>query len=111
MTAHGGMVTRMLPWAGCVLGPGAWLANTQLGQVLPYAECGGDFRASLLFSGLGIGLSVLGAYASWRGSALRGAPTRPFAFIGSLGALLGLLFAFALLLQGAAAMVLTGCER
>ena len=30
---------------------------------------------------------------------------------GAVGALLGLIFAFALLLQGASTLVLTGCER
>ncbi|MBO1075507.1 hypothetical protein [Roseomonas marmotae] len=98
---------RLLPWAGFLPGPVAWLVNTQLGQILPYAECGGGFRASILVSFLGAGLSLLGAFLSWRGAQPPGASR----FVGGVGACFGLVIAFALLLQGAAAMVLSGCER
>jgi hypothetical protein len=111
MTTPGGIMGRLLPWAGFLLGPGAWLANTQLGQILPHVECGGGFRASILLSFLGAGLSVLGSWISWRNSGLRRHPGGRLAFVGSIGALLGLVLAFALLLQGMAALVLSGCER
>jgi hypothetical protein len=111
MTEPNRIMGRLLPWAGFLLGPGAWLANTQLGQILPHAECGGGFRATILLSFLGTGLSVLGAWISWRHSGLRARPAGCLAFVGSVGVLLGLVVAFALLLQGMAALVLSGCER
>jgi hypothetical protein len=96
----------LLPMAGLVAGPAAWALNTQLGQILPYAECGGWFRPSLVFSVAAMMLSLAGAYLSWR---TRGEGTVGFG--GRLGALLGLLFAFALLLQGLSTLILSGCDR
>ena len=110
MTAPEGR-RRLLPWAGLVLGPGIWALNLELGQILPYPECDGGFRTSILVSFLGTGLSVLGAFVSYRASSLRSAHGGPNGFWGSVGALLGLIFAFAMLLQGASTLVLTGCER
>ena len=94
-------------WAGWILGPVCWLANTQLGQMLPYAECAGGFRFSILASFLGASLAALGGLLSWRGSRRQG----QVRFFGTAGALVGLTIAFALVLQGAAALVLSGCER
>jgi hypothetical protein len=108
VTAAGATWSRLLPWAGCVLGPACWLVNTELGQVLPHAECGAALRPSILSGFLGAALSVLGAWLSWRAARQREGQAR---FIGRVGAMAGLVVAFALLLQGAAALVLSGCER
>ncbi|MFC7554848.1 hypothetical protein EBE87_14945 [Pseudoroseomonas wenyumeiae] len=110
------MTARHDPWrllallAGLAVGPGIWALSTQLGQILPYAECGASIRPSTIFAGLGALLSLGSAWLSWRGAAgLR--KEEAMRFTGQMAALMGLLFAFALLLQAAATLVLSGCER
>ncbi|MBI0539119.1 hypothetical protein D9599_26610 [Roseomonas sp. KE2513] len=99
-----------MAWAGLVMGPAFWAMNMQLGLILPHAECGGGFRYSTLTTLLGAGLAILGAGLSYRASSFRGA-RGVHGFLGSAGTLAGLIFAFALLLQAASTLVLTGCER
>jgi hypothetical protein len=100
--------------AGLVVGPGLWAVNMQAGLILPYADCAGYRFVSAAISLL-LALLVLGsALASWR--ARTDGPTawaseRPYRFVSILGCLVALVFAFALVLQVAAGVVLTGCER
>jgi hypothetical protein len=100
-----------LAWAGLVIGPVAWAVNMQLGQILPYPECGASFRPSPLISGLGVLLSLGGAALSYRVSNLRRPDTGMLGFVGSLGALMGPLVAFALLLQFLSGLLITACAR
>ncbi|KAA2211267.1 hypothetical protein [Teichococcus oryzae] len=102
---------HLMPVAGILLGPGIWAVNMELGQILAYPECSGGFRFSTLATFLGAALALLGAFLSYRASGFRGGKGGPSAFVGSVCALLGSIFAFALLLQGGATLVLTGCER
>ena len=100
--------------------PLLWAANTQAGQILPYAECG-TFKITAATSFLAGALSLVGvACLSWADGPLgpqRGVsstatlfpPTS--SFLGLLSGLNGVLFGFALLLQGLSSVVLTGCER
>jgi hypothetical protein len=82
----------------------------QLGQILPYAECGATIRPSAIVAGVGVLLALGSAWLSWRGAEeLRGQDA--LRFTGRLAALTGLLFAFALLLQTAATLVISACER
>ncbi|MBR0645406.1 hypothetical protein [Plastoroseomonas hellenica] len=114
MTAH-----RRGRWplalAGLLAGPMCWAIVTQAGQILPYAECRTQWPWSLPLALAGAALSAASAWLAWRGLALqRGGERRrdsAFALIASLGAMLGLLFALAMLLQALGPMVLTGCER
>jgi hypothetical protein len=101
----------LLPWAGALLGPAFWWLNMQLGLILPYPECGGGFRTSILTTFLGVGASLIGAFVSYRASSLRHPRVGPLGFVGSVAALLGVVFAFAQILQAASVLVLTGCER
>ncbi|MBP0445405.1 hypothetical protein J8J14_11500 [Roseomonas sp. SSH11] len=101
----------LLAWAGLVMGPAALLANTQLGLTLPYAECGASLRPGPFLSGAAVLLSLLGAWLSWRASGLRRSGAGMPGFIGSLGALTGLIIAFALLLQSLATLVISACAR
>ena len=101
----------LLAWAGLVIGPAAWAANTQLGQMLPYPECGAGFRFILPLSVLAVLLSLLGSGLSWRASSFRQRDAGMLGFLGSLGALTGLLVAFALLLQGLASVLVSACAR
>lgn len=92
---------------GMTIAPLLWTVNTQLGLILPYTECGSHFRPALISSIIVVLLAVGAAVVSWR-SAWPGQTGR---FWSGVCALLGLTFAFAMLLQAAAAFMLTGCER
>jgi hypothetical protein len=103
-------------YAGLIFGPVAWALNTQLGQILPYVECGSRLPVLAVISFLLVLLSLAAACLSWFGNT---EPVRrPWSnrartdeFAKTLSALTGALFAFALALQGASSLVLTGCER
>jgi hypothetical protein len=92
---------------GMIIAPLLWTVNTQLGLILPYTECGSRFRPLLISSIIVILLAVGAAVVSWRSPW----PGHTGRFWSGVCALLGLLFAFAMLLQAAAAFMLTGCER
>jgi hypothetical protein len=104
----------LLRYAGLTIGPLAWAINMQLGQILPYPEC--DRRLPLL-AGTSIALALLSlaaGYLSWRCEPSDAPPAdgaETPSFVAMLSALMGVLFAFPLLLQAASSMVLTGCER
>jgi Mn2+/Fe2+ NRAMP family transporter len=110
--------SRLSPSAGLIVAPLLWAANTQAGQILPYAECG-SFKITAATSFLAAALSLVMAYLSWL--TVRRDPSEGSSevtlfpanspFIGLLSSLIGVLFAFALLLQGLSSVVLTGCER
>jgi hypothetical protein len=93
--------------SGMIIAPLLWSVNTQLGLILPYLECGSHLRPALIGSILAVLLALGAAAVSWR-SAWPGHTGR---FWSGVCALLGALLAFALLLQVAAAVMLTGCER
>jgi hypothetical protein len=98
--------------AGLSAAPAIWIVNTQLGQILPYLDCQQQARYSAIASFAGAVAAYVSGAISWRTArrpALSGPPM--LNFIGSIGALSGLIFAFALSLQGAASLVFSGCER
>jgi hypothetical protein len=90
-----------------VIAPLLWAVNMQLGLILPYAECGSRIRPALIGSVIAVLFALGAAAVSWR-SAWPGPTGR---FWSGVCALLGIVMAFALLLQAAAAFMLTGCER
>jgi predicted permease len=102
-------VRRFVLLAGLTVGGLAWAANTQLGEILPYPECRTRI-AWLAYASLAVGLVAIGAaLISWR--ARKPGDVLVDVFLLRLGLMAGLLFAFAIALQGAASLVLTGCER
>jgi len=103
---------RMAPaLAGLVVGPVLWAINTQLGQILPYPECRTGFLSSVLVSGIAALLSLGAAFLSWRVSSLRGRGAGVTGFLGSLGAMMGPLIAFALLSQAVSTLVISPCAH
>ena len=90
--------------AALVVAPLAWAVNTQLGLMLPYADCGGALRWNLVCSAL---LLPAGG-VSWR-AASRDRPV--LRFVARVSGLLASIFGLALLLQGLAGIILIGCER
>jgi hypothetical protein len=102
--------------AGWVIGPAAWAVNTELGQILPSAHCATAPPVLGVSSVVGLLMALATAFLSWRtgGNAGRTSPTSHARatdhFIGTVGALLGLVFTFVLIFQAAASVVLVPCE-
>jgi hypothetical protein len=100
---------RVVLLAGLSVGGFVWATNTQLGEILPYPQCRTGLAllaiASLVVAAMSIGAALL----SWQARKPDAAAVD--VFLARLGLMAGLLFAFAVALQGAAALVLTGCER
>jgi hypothetical protein len=109
--------------AGAIGGISLWAVNMQLGQILPYVECGSRIYPVLLISVAAAAVSLGCGWVSWRspGRSLGRSPGRSLGrteaaadtsrFVARVSALLGLVFTFALLLHAASALLLTGCER
>jgi hypothetical protein len=99
-------------WAGLVIGGIAWAANTQIGEILPMTDCIGQRHLSAIISFAGALIVLAAGGLSWR---LDGRPSvgddRSLPFASQLSVLSALVFTFALLMQGAASLVLSGCER
>jgi hypothetical protein len=86
----------------------------QLGQILPYTDCRGQTHASAIASFGAVAIAVLsGLISLWQERRMRaaGSAGNTQAFGAAVSALAALLFAFALIMQGVASVVLTGCER
>jgi len=96
-------------YSGLVLAPAVWAISTQLGQILPYADCAGGTLWTLVATWGAALLATAGAAISLRGRAIT--VSRMTSFISGLSALVGFAFAFALFLQGAATLLLGACER
>jgi hypothetical protein len=95
--------------AGLLVGPVLWAVNMQASQILPYVDCVASFRSSLALSMVSAMLTLAAGWVSWRG---RGAASNSAGqFVAIVGILAALVFAFALVLQAAAGVVLSGCER
>lgn len=93
--------------SGMIIASLLWTVNTQLGLILPYAECGSHARPALIGSVIAVVLALGAAGVSWRSAW----PDHTGRFWSGACALFGIVLAFALLLQSAAAFMLTGCER
>jgi hypothetical protein len=107
MSPPGERRLRIIACTGLIVAPLLWAANSQLGQILPYSECGSRYRPALIASIVAVLLSLTAAAVSWR-SPWPGPTGRFWSLVCTL---LGVVFAFALLLQAGAAFMLTGCER
>jgi hypothetical protein len=98
--------------AGLIIAPLLWAANIQLGEILPYAECGSRLRPSVVISALFVVAAGASALVSRHAASLPAAEKNSgLRFVANVAALLALVLAFALALQAIAGIVLTGCER
>ncbi len=100
---HPGLIAS----AGLILAPAAWAVSTQLGLILPYAECATSFRPLLISILLLTTVALWAGWVSWRAAGQE----RTGQFVARLFALLAAALAFSLLLQALASAILTGCER
>lgn len=97
--------------AGLIMAPAVWALNMQLGQMLPYAECGAGWRLSATVSSLCIVVACLSGWMSGHAASRQQMEGSALRFMAKLSASLAGIFAFALLLQAISGIVLTGCER
>lgn len=102
-------MTTAAKYGGLILAPFIWAINTQLGQILPYVDCSRHTYWSLLTSSFAILLALASAAIPQAGSTPEEARTG--LFLRHLSVLVGLVFAFALFLQGGAAWLVDACEH
>jgi uncharacterized membrane protein len=107
-------------WAGLAVGPAAWAVSTQVNYSLVSILCGHrlDVRPLAIVALVLILLSLASGLVSWRAWRRHGTDEqipeldgRPRNLLAGLGVLAALLFALVIAAQGAAALVLQGCER
>lgn len=108
-----------LSWAGLYGGPIAWGINTQANYAAVPWVCAHKGNLIPVVSLALAFIALLTAFFSWRAFAARGGMAavegpnegRPSAMVAGIGVLTGILFAVVILTQGAAALILDGCER
>lgn len=100
--------SALLAMAGLIAAPLAWAVNMQLGQVLPYADCGARLRWNLVCSVLLLIIAGVAGSVSWRAGSEQGHTMR---FVAHVSGLVAWVLVLALLMQGLAGLILTGCER
>jgi hypothetical protein len=114
------MLPDDLKAAGWVSGPVGWGAALLAGHTTAPWVCAAGFPfATTLITGAALLFTLAGGYLSLRAFAARpslGDPDpvshrRSGHFVAAAGVGIALLFAFALVLQAAAGLVFTGCER
>lgn len=89
--------------------PLAWAVNMQLSQILPYADCVKPVPSLTIVSMAALVIGVAGAMASR--VAMRTTERTTVRFLAGLGAGSAAMFVFALALQLAATLVISGCQR
>ena len=107
-------------WAGVFAGPVAWGINTQANYALVPWVCAHKIPLvpilSLVLAAAALAGAVL-SWLSWNRPAVKASETHagiaeaPRPFLGAVGVLISVLFALVILTQGAAGLVLNGCER
>ena len=108
-----------IDWAGLALGPAAWGLSTQANYSLAGWSCTAALRPIPSSAFVLVLIALAGAAISWRAWHVSGANRgillqddgRPGSFLALLSTLIALLFAAVILMQGAAGLILTGCER
>jgi hypothetical protein len=107
-----------LPSAGVFAGPAAWFISTAGNYALSPWVCAHKQPAVPALAAAMVAVSLYGAFLSWRALASTpAAPSdqtgggRPHRVTASIGIMMSLLFALVIIVQGAAGIVFTGCER
>ena len=107
-------------WAGLAVGPAAWAVSTQANYSLVSILCarGHGVKPVAVLALVLVLLSLASGFLSWRAWQRHGSggqvpeeDGRPRNLLAGIGVLSALLFAVIVATQGAAALVLHGCER
>jgi hypothetical protein len=113
------LMHRGVDWAGLAAGPAAWAISTQANYSLATAMCGFRFNVVPLLAGVLVLVALAGAVLSWRAWRTAAAAKellaqedgRPRLFLAVSSTIIALLFATVIATQGAAGLILSGCER
>ena len=109
---------RGVPWAGLAAGPGAWAVNLQANYAAVPWICAHRVNfvptLALVLASFALAGAVL-SWQAWRAASSVGDETgsggAPAHLLAGISIMSGILFALVILTQGAAALVLDGCER
>lgn len=115
MVRHSNTMASLLAWVGLLVGAVIWAANTQWSQIAPYLDCQTRYPSAGTVSFLGAAIVSVTSLVSWRMTvqerAPHGDPAETWRLIALVSASSGAIFAFALVMQGLAAMVIEACDR
>jgi hypothetical protein len=110
---------KQAPLIGLLVGAAAWAISTQLSYSLVSISC--DSAAGLvpLIATISLTVAIVGGALSQPASSALEGPTvqvgggdaRPRRFFAVISALAALIFALAILLQGVASLIVSGCQR
>jgi hypothetical protein len=114
-----GVLHKGVDWAGLAAGPAAWAISTQANYGIATAMCGFRFNIVPVLGLLLVLIALAGAALSWRAWRVAGSDKellgqedgRPRAFIALASTIIAILFAAVIATQGAAGLMLSGCER
>jgi hypothetical protein len=101
------MTKTWMRYGGLSVPPVAWAVGTQLGQITPYIDCRQQMVWTPAFCSALLLISIAGAAASRLAPRPVGSTER---FVVDAGFLIASAFVFALVLQGAASMLLDPCQ-
>jgi phosphoglycerol transferase MdoB-like AlkP superfamily enzyme len=96
-------------YGGFIISPAAWIASTQLGQILPYSDCRVDLTFTTFTAAIAALVSIGGVALSTR--RMQQNPSRMRTFVGRIAVLFGAAISFALLLQLVSSMVISPCAH
>jgi hypothetical protein len=110
---------KQAPLIGLLVGAGAWAISTQLGYSLVSRNCESATGVLPLIAAICLVMVITGAALSlpaWSalgGQAVQdgGGDARPRRFFAVISVLAALVFALAILLQGVASLIVSGCQR
>ena len=108
-----------ISWAGLGLGAAAVAFNTEVGFSLVSADCAGTRALVLSTAMVCLFVVLIGGLLSAPAWRVRSAPdidetperAAPRGMIAGIGVLAALLFSLVVVLQGAAALIIQGCQR
>ena len=110
---------KQAPLIGLLVGATAWAISTQLSYSLVARNC--DLAAGVvpIIAAICLAVAVVGGALSLPASSALEGPTvqvgggdaRPRQFFAAISALAALIFALAILLQGVASLIVSGCQR
>lgn len=110
---------KRAPLIGLLLGAAAWAIGTQLGYSFVSMNC--DLAAGVvpLIAAICLAMAIIGGAASlpaWHADEQEtiqavGGDARPRRFFAVISVLAALVFALAILLQGIASLIVSGCQR
>jgi len=101
------MTRTWMRYGGIVVPTLAWAVGTQLGEITPYVDCRQQMVWTPAFCSALLLISIAGAAASRLAPRPVGSTGR---FVVDAGFLIASAFVFALVLQGAASMLLDPCQ-